>query len=37
MEYLYKLVDLINNYDGSSAIENQMRDLICFLSERGIS
>jgi len=34
MEYLYRLVDLINNYDGSQAIENQMRDLICFLSEK---
>lgn len=33
MEHLYKLIDLINNYDGTPNIESQMRDLICFLSE----
>ncbi len=33
MEYLYQLVELINNYDGSTSMENKMRDLICFLSE----
>lgn len=33
MEYLYKLVDLINNYDGTETVERQIRDLICFLSE----
>ena len=33
MEYLYKLIDLINNYNGTAAVESQMRDLICFLSE----
>ncbi len=33
MKYLYALIDLVNNYDGSLTIENQMRDLICFLSE----
>lgn len=31
--YLYQLVDLINNYDGTAEIEGKMRDLICFLSE----
>ena len=33
MEYLYRLVDLINNYNGAPDTERQMRDLICFLSE----
>ena len=33
MDYLYRLVDLINTYDGSPEIEREMRDLICFLSE----
>jgi len=33
MKHLYTLVDLINNYDGSSSIEGQIRDLICYLSE----
>lgn len=33
MDYLYKLIELINSYDGSPEIERQMRDLICFLSE----
>ena len=33
MEYLYELVSLINNFDGSVSAENRMRDLICYLSE----
>ena len=33
MDYLYRLVDLINTYDGSPEIEREMRNLICFLSE----
>lgn len=33
MDYLYRLIELINSYDGSPEIEHEMRDLICFLSE----
>lgn len=33
LEYIFELVDLTNNYDGTSEKENRMRDLICYLSE----
>lgn len=34
MEYLYKLVDLINEYeDGNDDTEKQMRDLVCYISD----
>lgn len=34
MEYLYKLVNLLNQYDGNDRkVENEIRDLICFISD----
>ena len=33
LEYIFELIDLINNFDGSVKSENRMRDLICFLSD----
>lgn len=33
LEYIYELVDLINEFDGNSVSENRMRDLICYLSD----
>lgn len=33
LDYIYELVELINNYNGSSSDENRMRDLICYLSD----
>lgn len=34
MKYLYELVDLLNQYDGSNReIENRIRDLVCYISD----
>lgn len=33
MDYLFRLIELINSYNGTPEIEHEMRDLICFLSE----
>ena len=34
MKYLYELVDLLNQYDGSNCeIENRIRDLVCYISD----
>lgn len=33
LDYIYELVELINNYNGSASEENRMRDLICYLSD----
>ena len=33
LEYVYELVDLINDFDGNLKTENRMRDLICYLSD----
>lgn len=34
MKYLYELVDLLNQYDGSNReMENRIRDLVCIYSE----
>ena len=34
MEYLYKLVNLLNQFDGNDRkVENEIRDLICFISD----
>ena len=32
MKYLYELVDLLNQYDGSNReMENRIRDLVCYI------
>lgn len=34
MKYLYELVDLLNQYDGSNReMENRIRDLVCYISD----
>ncbi len=34
MKYLYELVDLLNQYDGSNCeMENRIRDLVCYISD----
>lgn len=34
MKYLYELVDLLNQYDGSNhEMENRIRDLVCYISD----
>lgn len=34
MKYLYELVDLLNQYDGSTReMENRIRDLVCYISD----
>ncbi|MHA6530956.1 DEAD/DEAH box helicase [Paenibacillus sp. BAC0078] len=33
MEYLFKLVEEINNYDGSIESSNNIRDLVCYISD----
>lgn len=34
MKYLYELVDLLNQYDGSNReVENRIRDLVCYISD----
>lgn len=35
MEYLYELIDLLNRYtERNIEIENKIRDLVCYLSEK---
>ena len=37
MEYLYELIDLLNRYtERNIEIENKIRDLVCYLSEKPV-